>query len=65
MPLLREKYMKDSKNKTLGRVKSACSGFSRITTYGNVPYGPTHYGCGPGFPKDRSKSGNSGLPTKR
>ncbi len=51
-----------NKNKTLGRIKTACYGFARITTYGHShAQGPTHFGCGPGFPKDRSRSGNPGL----
>ncbi len=40
-----------SKNYRNGRVKSACSGFGRITTFGNEAYGPTHFSCGPGFKK--------------
>jgi len=48
-----------SKNLQLGRVKSACCGFGRITTYGhlNQKRGPTHFGCGPGFPKRKRNKG--------
>ena len=50
----RRKWLRaHSKNYRLGRVKSACSGFGRITTYGHgvEMKGPTHFGCGPGFKK--------------
>jgi hypothetical protein len=42
----------------LETVKSACCGFARIVLYGGVARGPTHFGCGPGFPK--RGLGNSG-----
>lgn len=45
-------------NKSQGRIKAACSGFGRIATYGGYVRGPTHFGCGPGFPK--RGLGNSG-----
>ena len=38
------------------KYKSACSGF-KLDSFGR---GPTHFGCGPGFPKNRKKLGNTG-----
>ena len=44
-----------SKNRRLLRVKSACGGFPRLIGHRSGDtifyYGPTHFSCGPGFPK--------------
>ncbi len=55
MPEAKNRQREWSKNKRLYRVKSACGGFPRLVgcRFGKKIYyrGPTHFSCGPGFPK--------------
>ncbi len=54
-PKRKKRTRAPSKNYSLYRVKSACCGFPRLVghRYGDKVYyrGPTHFSCGPGFPK--------------